>query len=72
MNSEFCAGAVLITFGGVIGKISPLQMLVVTLVESVFYAFNVCLVLDKGYIRIWVDSINNPIGKFFYSASVYR
>ena len=46
MNSEFCAGAVLITFGGVIGKISPLQMLVVTLVESVFYAFNETMVYE--------------------------
>ena len=44
MNSEFCAGAVLISFGGVIGKISPLQMLVATLVEAIFYSFNETMV----------------------------
>jgi len=37
---DFCAGAVLITFGVVLGKVSPSQMLLLALVETVFYALN--------------------------------
>jgi ammonium transporter Rh len=36
----FAAGAVMITFGAVLGKISPLQMFFVTIFEIVFYALN--------------------------------
>lgn len=44
MNADFCAGAVMISFGGVIGKISYLQMLMVSLLEPIFYAINEMLV----------------------------
>ena len=32
--------ALLISFGGIIGKVNPLQLVIMTLFESVFYAFN--------------------------------
>jgi len=40
LNGNFAVAAVLISFGGLIGKIGPTQVLVVTLVELVFYCAN--------------------------------
>lgn len=40
ITSDFAAGAVLITFGAVLGKISPLQMVFVIFFEIIFYAIN--------------------------------
>ena len=37
---DFGAGAVLITFGALLGKTSPLQMLMVLIIELIFYAVN--------------------------------
>eukprot|EP00933_Yihiella_yeosuensis_P003542 TRINITY_DN1064_c0_g1_i1.p1 TRINITY_DN1064_c0_g1~~TRINITY_DN1064_c0_g1_i1.p1 ORF type:complete len:468 (+),score=112.28 TRINITY_DN1064_c0_g1_i1:161-1405(+) len=40
LNGNFAVAAVLISFGGLIGKIGPTQVLVVTLVELIFYCAN--------------------------------
>ena len=40
ITSDFAAGAVLISFGAVLGKTSPLQMLLVVIFELVVYACN--------------------------------
>jgi ammonium transporter Rh len=40
IDAEFSAAALLITFGALIGRASPLQMMVVALAEGVFYACN--------------------------------
>lgn len=40
MNMLFAVAAVLISFGAVIGKTSPMQILLMTLVELVFYCVN--------------------------------
>jgi len=40
IKADFAAGAVLITFGAVLGKTTPLQMLIVATLELVFYALN--------------------------------
>jgi ammonium transporter Rh len=49
IDAQFSAATLLITFGALIGRVSPLQMAVVALLEAFFYAFNkVFLVL--GYI----------------------
>ena len=40
MNAEFAIAAVLISFGGIIGKVSPLQLLVITIIELPLYSFN--------------------------------
>eukprot|EP00930_Biecheleria_cincta_P033787 TRINITY_DN2339_c0_g1_i2.p1 TRINITY_DN2339_c0_g1~~TRINITY_DN2339_c0_g1_i2.p1 ORF type:complete len:637 (-),score=122.52 TRINITY_DN2339_c0_g1_i2:246-2156(-) len=44
LNGNFAVAAVLISFGGLIGKINPLQITVLVVVELLFYCFNkVCL-----------------------------
>jgi ammonium transporter Rh len=40
VRADFAAGAVMITFGAVLGKTSPLQMLLVTFFELIFYGIN--------------------------------
>jgi len=40
VRADFCAGAVMITYGVILGKISPFQLLCITLVEVPMYAFN--------------------------------
>jgi ammonium transporter Rh len=47
INSLFAIAALLITFGGVIGKVTPFQLLIMTIVEFVFYSFNHQVVLTK-------------------------
>eukprot|EP00931_Biecheleriopsis_adriatica_P082702 TRINITY_DN5614_c0_g1_i1.p1 TRINITY_DN5614_c0_g1~~TRINITY_DN5614_c0_g1_i1.p1 ORF type:complete len:458 (-),score=80.92 TRINITY_DN5614_c0_g1_i1:31-1332(-) len=40
LNGNFAVAAVLISFGGLIGKVSPTQLLVITLLELTFYCAN--------------------------------
>ena len=40
VKADFAAGAVLISFGAVLGKTTPLQMLLVVFFELIFYGIN--------------------------------
>ena len=40
VSSEFAAATAMISFGVIIGKASPLQMIVMSLVEIVLYVLN--------------------------------
>lgn len=40
MTADFCAGAVLISYGGLLGKLSPVQMMFLAIVEVVLYSIN--------------------------------
>lgn len=40
INAEFSAAAVLISFGALIGRASPIEMCIVSISQSVFYAMN--------------------------------
>ena len=46
MNADFAAGAVLISFGAVLGVLSPFQLLVMALLEVVVYAVNEHILVD--------------------------
>ena len=50
ITSDFAAGAVLITFGAVLGKVSRLQLLVIGVFEIIFYAINENLLVH--YLKI--------------------
>ena len=47
INCLFAIAALLITFGGVIGKLSPFQLLIMTVVEFIFYSVNHQVVLTQ-------------------------
>uniref|UniRef100_A0AAY4DQV2 Ammonium transporter AmtB-like domain-containing protein n=1 Tax=Denticeps clupeoides TaxID=299321 RepID=A0AAY4DQV2_9TELE len=40
INADFCTGSVLISFGAVLGKTSPVQLLVMALIEVTLFAVN--------------------------------
>ena len=40
MDALFLAAAILISFGGIIGKVNPLQIIVMTLMGAIFYSLN--------------------------------
>ena len=40
IGADICAAAILISFGAVLGKTSPLQLLVMAFLEVIFYAVN--------------------------------
>jgi len=41
INADFAAAAILISFGAVLGKVGPLQLLVMALIEVCFYSINI-------------------------------
>lgn len=49
IDAQFSAATLLISFGALIGRVTPLQMTVLTLCEALFYAFNKA-VLVLGFI----------------------
>ena len=46
MTSDFTAAAVLITFGAVLGKASRLQLLVIAIIECIFFAINESIIME--------------------------
>lgn len=54
INADFCTGAVLISFGAILGKTSPVQLIVMTLFEVTLFGINEYIILnilgvsDKG------------------------
>lgn len=46
VTSEFAAATVLITYGAVLGKVSRLQLLVIGVLEVVFYAINELIAVE--------------------------
>lgn len=47
IDSAFCAGAAMITFGAILGKVSPTQLTYLLVLEVPLYAINQHLVVDK-------------------------
>lgn len=45
VDGLFLVAAVLISYGGVIGKVSPLQLIVMTFIEAIFYSLNKAVLL---------------------------
>ncbi|KAG7385776.1 hypothetical protein PHYBOEH_008902 [Phytophthora boehmeriae] len=50
INGDFAAGAVLITFGAVLGKITPTQLLWMTFFELIFYAINEYILIETLHV----------------------
>ena len=73
INAEFSAAALLISFGALIGRATPLQMCIIAIAEALFYAFNkVVLVLGL----IFAEDVGGTItihmfGAYFGLAVAY-
>ena len=65
VQADFCAGAVLITFGVVLGKVSPSQMLCIALVETVFYSLNEAIGLTLQVADLGGTMTIHCFGAFF-------
>lgn len=46
INADFCTGSVLISFGAVLGKTSPVQLLVMAMFEVTLFAVNEYILLS--------------------------
>ncbi|XP_057158415.1 ammonium transporter Rh type B isoform X4 [Pan paniscus] len=53
INADFCAGAVLISFGAVLGKTGPAQLLLMALLEVVLFGINEFVLLHLLGVRVW-------------------
>lgn len=65
VTSDFAAGAILISFGALLGKTSPLQMLIISVFESVFYSLNEKLVFVFKISDIGGSMVIHTFGAFF-------
>ena len=65
IKADFCAGAVLITFGVVIGKTSPAQMCMVAIIETIFFALLEVICLEWGIADIGGSMLIHEYGAFF-------
>jgi ammonium transporter Rh len=50
LNALYAVCAVLISFGAVIGKVTPFQLVLITIVELIFYSFNHMILLRGCYL----------------------
>lgn len=73
IDSEFAAATLMITFGAIIGRASPLQLLIICISQSFFYAFNkVALVLGAiGAEDVGGSMTIHMFGAYFGLAASY-
>ena len=45
LNADFCCGSILISFGAVLGVLSPVQLIVMAIFETICYAVNELIVI---------------------------
>ncbi|OCT86820.1 ammonium transporter Rh type C [Xenopus laevis] len=50
INADFCVGSVCIAFGGVLGKVSPVQIMLMTLFQVTLFAVNEWILLNKLHV----------------------
>ncbi|XP_070618131.1 ammonium transporter Rh type C [Erythrolamprus reginae] len=51
INADFCVGSVCIAFGALLGKVSPVQLLVMTLFQVTLFSVNEYILLDLLHVR---------------------
>lgn len=51
INADFCTGSVLISFGAVLGKTSPIQLLTMAMFEVTLFAVNEFILLSLLGVR---------------------
>ena len=67
LNALYAISAVLITFGALIGKITPLQLVIITIVELFLHSFNYEVLMTKVRNCMSLPSILTNIYAFKYN-----
>jgi len=62
---DFAAGAVMITYGVLIGKVTSMQMMMIATLEMVFYTANEIISLDMAITDIGGSMVIHMFGAFF-------
>jgi len=66
VEGDFAAASVMITFGAVLGKTSPLQMLIVAIIEVIFYGANKILLEGVyGVVDLGGSMVIHAFGAYF-------
>jgi len=52
INADFCVGSVCIAFGAILGKTSPIQILVMALFQVPLFAVNEYILLNLLHVRL--------------------
>jgi len=65
VNGDFAAGAVLISFGAVIGRVTPTQFLIMAFIEVIFYGLNNAIVVHEGLADIGGTYVIHMFGAYF-------
>ena len=72
INADFCAAAVLISMGAVLGKTTLPQLFVLVTFESIFYCLNTVILLDLLKVNDIGGSITiHMFGAFYGLAASY-
>jgi len=66
VEGDFAAASVMITFGAILGKTSPLQLLIVGMIEVVFYGLNKMLIeAVYGVVDLGGSMVIHAFGAYF-------
>ena len=73
LNALYAVSAVLISFGAIIGKVSPLQLITMTIIELALHSVNYKILMDKviGLVDMGGTYIDHMFGAYFGLAVAY-
>jgi len=73
LNALYAVSAVLISFGAIIGKVSPLQLVVMTIIELALHSVNYKILMEKviGLVDMGGTYIDHMFGAYFGLAIAY-
>jgi ammonium transporter Rh len=65
IKADFCVGAVLITYGGILGKVTPFQLMIIGLFETILFSLNEEIALKLGVADLGGSMVIHQFGAFF-------
>lgn len=71
LTGDFAAGAVLITYGGILGKVSPLQFIVLAILEVNLFAINENIGIKMKIADIGGSMVIHMFGAYFGLAAAF-
>ncbi|XP_064422160.1 ammonium transporter Rh type C-like 2 [Latimeria chalumnae] len=72
INADFCTASTLIAYGAVLGKVSPVQLLIMTLVQCTCFAVNEYILLNLLLVRDAGGAMTIHIFGAYFGLSVSR